>query len=58
MKRKIAKKSSLSKASSYEAVGKFWDKHDLSDYWDKTRSAKVSMRLESKKSALSKKVDK
>ncbi len=30
-------KSSLSNATSYEEIGEFWDSHDLSDYWDKTK---------------------
>ena len=28
--------SSISKASSYEEMGEFWDTHDLTDYWDQT----------------------
>ena len=30
-------KSSISNATSYEEIGEFWDSHDLSDYWDKTK---------------------
>jgi len=30
-------KSSISNATSYEEIGEFWDRHDLSDYWDKTK---------------------
>lgn len=29
-------KTSISKASSYEEIGEFWDTHDLADYWDQT----------------------
>ena len=29
-------KTSISKASSYEEIGEFWDTHDLDEYWDKT----------------------
>lgn len=29
-------KSSISQASSYRAIGEFWDTHDLTDYWDQT----------------------
>ena len=29
-------KTSISKASSYEEIGEFWDNHDLADYWDQT----------------------
>ena len=27
-------KSSISQATSYEAIGEFWDKHDFTDYDD------------------------
>lgn len=27
-------KTSISKASSYEEIGEFWDTHDLADYLD------------------------
>jgi len=30
-------KSSISKAKSYEGISKFWDTHDLAEYWDKTK---------------------
>ncbi len=30
-------KTSISNATSYEEIGEFWDSHDLSDYWDKTK---------------------
>jgi CopG antitoxin of type II toxin-antitoxin system len=39
-------KSSISKARSYAEIGEFWDKHDLSDYWDKTRKVKFDVVLE------------
>jgi hypothetical protein len=39
-------KSSMSKAQSYAEVGEFWDKHDLSDYWNKTRKVKFEVVLE------------
>lgn len=29
-------KSSISQAQSYEAIGEFWDTHDLGDYWPET----------------------
>ena len=28
--------SSISKASSYEEMGEFWDTHSIDDYWDQT----------------------
>ena len=30
-------KSSISKAKSYEEISKFWDTHDLTEYWDQTK---------------------
>ncbi len=29
-------RSSLSRATSYEQIGEFWDAHDLSEHWDET----------------------
>jgi len=40
-------KSSISKASSYTEMGEFWDEHDLSSYWSKTRRVKFDVVLES-----------
>ena len=31
-------------------MGDFWDSHDLSDFWDKTRPAKATVELESEES--------
>jgi len=28
--------SSVSKADTYEAIGRFWDEHDLADFWEQT----------------------
>ena len=39
-------KSSISKAQSYAEIGEFWDRHDLSDYWTKTRKVKLEVVLE------------
>jgi CopG antitoxin of type II toxin-antitoxin system len=39
-------KSSISKARSYAEIGEFWDEHDLSDYWGKTRKVKFDVVLE------------
>ena len=36
-------KSSISRARSYVAIGEFWDKHDLGDYWAKTRRVKFDV---------------
>ncbi len=29
-------KTSISKSNTYEEIGKFWDTHDLSEYWEQT----------------------
>ena len=39
-------KSSISKARSYAEIGEFWDEHDLSDFWKKTRKVKFDVVLE------------
>ena len=39
-------KSSISKARSYAEIGEFWDEHDLSQYWGKTRKVKFDVVLE------------
>jgi hypothetical protein len=44
------KKSSISKATDLMAMGEFWDKHDLSDYWDKTSPVKFDVKIESEES--------
>jgi len=49
-KRIAKRKSSVSKAGSYAAIGEFWDEHDLSDHWDKTRPARADVELESEES--------
>ena len=36
-------KSSLSKARSYAEIGEYWDQHDLSDVWGKTRKVKFEV---------------
>lgn len=40
-------KSSISKAQSYEAIGEFWDKHDLTKFWKQTKSAKFKVNIQS-----------
>lgn len=39
-------KSSISKASSYQEIGEFWDTHDLSDYWEKTHPVDFEVNIE------------
>jgi hypothetical protein len=40
-------KSSISKASSYQEIGEFWDTHDLSDYWDQTKPIEFKVDIQS-----------
>jgi len=40
-------KSSISKAQSYQAIGAFWDTHDLGDYWDQTKPAEFEVDVQS-----------
>ena len=40
-------KTSISKASSYAAIGEFWDSHDLGTFWKRTKPARFSVRLNS-----------
>lgn len=39
-------KSSISQATSYKEIGEFWDTHDLSDFWDKTKEASFEVDIE------------
>jgi hypothetical protein len=39
-------KSSISKAASYSEIGEFWDDHDLTAFWKKTRKVKMDVVLE------------
>lgn len=36
-------KSSISKARSYAAIGGYWDQHDLSDVWGKSKKVKFEV---------------
>jgi CopG antitoxin of type II toxin-antitoxin system len=36
-------RSSISKARSYAEIGEYWDTHDLSDVWEKTRKVKFDV---------------
>ena len=40
-------RSSISKASSYEGIGAYWDTQDLSKVWRKTRKVKFDVQIES-----------
>jgi hypothetical protein len=39
-------RSSISKARSYTEIGEFWDEHDLSDFWGKTRKVRFDVVVE------------
>lgn len=43
-----AGKSSISKASSYEEMGDFWDTRDTSDYWNEVPSAEFDVDVKSR----------
>ena len=40
-------KSSISKARSYREIGEFWEGHELSDYWGKTKQVKFEVDIAS-----------
>ena len=40
-------KSSISKASSYQEMGQYWDQKDLDEIWDQTEPAEFSVNLQS-----------
>ena len=40
-------KSSLSHAISYKETGEFWDTHDLSSFWDKTKEVSFEVNIKS-----------
>ena len=41
------RKSSISKASSYQKIGEFWDTHDTTDYEDQTYEVEFEVDLQS-----------
>ncbi len=40
-------KSTISKARSYGEIGEFWDEHELSGFWGKTKKVKFGVEIES-----------
>jgi CopG antitoxin of type II toxin-antitoxin system len=40
-------KSSISKAGSYQEIGEFWDRHDLSEHWEQTKPAEFELDIQS-----------
>ena len=41
------RKSSISKASSYEEIAEFWDTHNLADYWDQAEPVEFEVDIQS-----------
>ena len=54
MKGKKTNKSSISQARSYSAIGEFWDEHDLTRYWHRTRPVKFKVFLRTTKNRVRK----
>ena len=40
-------KTSISKATSYKEIGEYWDIHDVTEIWDKTKRVKFDVQIES-----------
>lgn len=40
-------RSSLAGAGSYKEIGDFWDRHDLSDFWEGTKEAEFEVDIKS-----------
>ncbi len=41
------KSKSISKGKTYKEIADYWDSHDLSDVWDKTRKVDFELSVES-----------
>ena len=40
-------KSSISKVTSMEEIGEYWDNHNLTDHWDETKPAEFEVDIQS-----------
>jgi hypothetical protein len=40
-------KSTISRATTHREIAEFWNSHDLSEYWEQTKSVKMEVDLES-----------
>ena len=40
-------KTSISKATTYEQIAEFWDRHSIADYWDQTKSVEFEVDIQS-----------
>jgi hypothetical protein len=45
----MKKRSSLSTTATPQAVGEFWDAHDVGDVWEKTRPVRMKVAITSEK---------
>ncbi len=41
------KSKNISKGKTYKEIGDYWDRHDLSEVWDKTREVDFELSLKS-----------
>ena len=41
--------TSISKASTLEEIGDFWDTHSLADYWEQTREVEFEVRAKQRR---------
>ena len=39
-------KTSISKKSSYQEIGEFWDNNDLSEFWEQTKAVEFEVEIE------------
>ncbi len=42
-------KASISKASSYQETGNFWEEHDLSDFWEQTKPVEFDVDIQTQR---------
>ena len=42
-------KSSISNTGNYQEIGEFWDKHDLTEIWDRTEAVEFSVNITSER---------
>jgi hypothetical protein len=40
-------KSSISRSTSYKEIGDFWDTHEISEVWEKTKEASFDVDIDS-----------
>ena len=40
-------KSSVSKGTSYKEIGEFWDRHDLTKFWNRTKKVRFEVQIDS-----------